>query len=132
MANEHGRAGVGKYLSKPYLYTGDLMKSCVLLMKIACTEGESWRIGEAVRDKGDALFLLGDAVACGRKEFRGHASSIVSVALSRGAKVSASARDLRARGIEASELHDGIKIVEDIEGDFIDMTMMHADRVIAW
>lgn len=108
------------------------MKSCILLMKLPCTEGESWRIGEAVRAKGDSLFLLGDAVASCRREYRGHASSIVSGALSKGAKVCASARDLRARGIEASELHDGIKIVEDIEGDFIDVTMDHADRVIAW
>ena len=108
------------------------MKSCVLLMRTPCTEGESWRIGEAVRAKGDALFLLGDAVAIGRKEFRGHASSIVSGVLGKGAKVSASARDLRARGIDVSELHDGIKVVEDIEGDFIDMAMMHADRVISW
>jgi sulfur relay protein TusB/DsrH len=108
------------------------MKSCILLMKQPCTEGESWRIGEAIRAKGDALFLLGDAVASGRKEYHGHASSIVSGALSREAKVIASARDLRARGIEASELQEGIEIVEDIEGDFIDVTMEHADRVIAW
>jgi sulfur relay protein TusB/DsrH len=116
----------------PIIAQVKFIKSCVLLMKVACTEGESWRIGEAIRAKGDALFLLGDAVVCGRKEFRGHASSIVSAALSRGAKVSASARDLRARGIDTSELHEGILVVEDIEGDFIDMTMMHADRVIAW
>ena len=108
------------------------MKSCILLMKLPCTEGESWRIGEAVRAKGDALFLLGDSVATCRKDYHGFASSVVSGALSRGAMVSASARDLRARGIEASELHEGIKIVEDIEGDFIEMTMNHADRVIAW
>ena len=46
--------------------------------------------------------------------------------------VSASARDMRARGIEFSELHEGIKVVEDIEGDFIDVAMNHAERVIAW
>jgi sulfur relay protein TusB/DsrH len=108
------------------------MKSCILLMKLPCTEGESWRIGQTVRGKGDSLFLLGDAVESGRKEFRGHASSIVSGALSREAKVIASARDLRARGIEASEMHEGIETVEDIEGDFVDVAMMHADRVIAW
>ena len=127
------RAGVGIYLAQPYHFTlVDLMKSCILLMKLPCTEGESWRIGEAIRAKGDTLFLLGDAVESGRKEYRGHASSIVSGALSREAKVIASARDLRARGIEASELQEGIEIVEDIEGDFIDVTMEHADRVIAW
>ncbi|MDD1743225.1 MAG: DsrH/TusB family sulfur relay protein [Methanomassiliicoccales archaeon] len=108
------------------------MKSCILLMRLPYSEGEAWRIGEAVRAKGDSLFLLGDAVAGARKEFRGHASSIVSGALGRGAKVSASARDLRARGIEVSELHEGIKVVEDIEGDFIDMAMNQAERVIAW
>jgi len=101
-------------------------------MKTPCTEGESWRIGEAIRAKGDSLFLLGDAVAISRKEYRGHASSIVSGALSKGAIVNASARDLRARGIEASELHEGVKVVEDIEGDFVDVTMDQADRVIAW
>jgi sulfur relay protein TusB/DsrH len=101
------------------------MKSCILLMKQPCTEGESWRIGEAIRAKGDTLFLLGDAVESGRKEYRGYA-------LSREAKVIASARDLRARGIETSELQEGIEIVEDIEGDFIDVMMEHADRVIAW
>ncbi len=108
------------------------MKSCVLLMKVPCTEGESWRIGEAVRAKGDSLFLLGDAVTICRKGFHGHSSSIVSGALGKGAKVSASARDLRARGIELAELLEGIKVVEDIEGDFVEVTMMHADRVIAW
>ncbi len=108
------------------------MKSCVLLMKLPCTEGESWRIGEAIRAKGDSLFLLGDAVAICRKEYRGHAASIVSSVLSKGAKVNASARDLRARGIEASELPEGVKVIEDIEGDFIDVTMDQADRVIAW
>ncbi len=110
----------------------DLMKSCVLLMKLPGTEGESWRIGEAVRAKGDSLFLLGDAVAICRREYRGHASSIASGALSKDAKVCASARDLRARGIEASELLEGIKIVEDIEGDFIDVMMDQAERVVAW
>ena len=124
---------VGIYQTLSYHLTlVDLMKSCVLLMKLPCTEGESWRIGEAIRSEGDSLFLLGDAVASCRREYRGHSSSIVSGALRKGAKVSASARDLRARGIQASELHEGIKIIEDIEGDFIDVTMDLADRVIAW
>ena len=31
------------------------MKSCILLMKLPCTEGESWRIGEAIRAKGKEI-----------------------------------------------------------------------------
>jgi sulfur relay protein TusB/DsrH len=108
------------------------MKTCILLMKLPCSEGESWRIAEAVRAKGDSLYLLGDAVLSCRKEYRGHPSSIVGTALSRGAKVRASARDLRARGVELAELEKGVEAVEDVEGSFVDEMMEHAQRVIAW
>ncbi|HEY3419146.1 MAG TPA: hypothetical protein VGK23_01165 [Methanomassiliicoccales archaeon] len=108
------------------------MRTCILLMKTPCTEGESWRIAEAIRGKGDNLFLLGDAVMNCRREYRGHPSSIIEGALSRGAKVRASGRDLRARGIDPSELAKGVEVVEDIEGMFIEEAMERADRVIAW
>ena len=108
------------------------MRTCILLMKLPCTEGESWRIAEAVRGKGDELYLLGDAVMIGREKYRGHPSTIVSTALSRGAKVRASGRDIRARGVELPELSNGIEVVEDIEGLFVDGMMKRTDRVIAW
>lgn len=101
-------------------------------MKTPCTEGESWRIAEIIQAKGDCLFLLGDAVMSCRREYRGHPSTIVSSALDRGAKVVASARDLRARGVDAAELSKGVEVVEDLEGQFIDEAMDRADRVIAW
>jgi hypothetical protein len=103
-----------------------------LLMKTPCTEGESWRVAEAIRAQEDSLFLLGDAVMICRREYRGHPSSIVSGALGRQASVMASGRDLRARGVELSELAEGVEVVEDIEGLFIDEAMGPADRVIAW
>jgi sulfur relay protein TusB/DsrH len=108
------------------------MRTCILLMKTPCTEGESWRIAEAIRANGDTLYLLGDAVMIGRQEYLGHSSTIVTTATNRGAKIRACTRDLRARGIEATELANGIEVVEDIEGSFVDETMEHADRVIAW
>jgi sulfur relay protein TusB/DsrH len=108
------------------------MRTCILLMKTPCTEGESWRIAEAIKAKEDSLYLLGDAVMSCRREYRGHPSTIVSGAIDRGAKVLASGRDLRARGVDASELSRGVEVVEDLEGQFIDEAMERADRVIAW
>jgi sulfur relay protein TusB/DsrH len=108
------------------------MRTCILLMKTPCTEGESWRIAEAIKAEEDSLFLLGDAVMSCRREYRGHPSTVVSSAITRGAKVFVSARDLRARGVDISELAKGVEVVEDIEGLFIDETMDRADRVIAW
>ena len=91
------------------------MRTCVLLMKTPCTEGESWRIAEAIRGKDDMLFLLGDAVMLCRERYRGHPSTIVSTAVARGASVKASARDLRVRGVGEEELVDGVELVEEIE-----------------
>jgi sulfur relay protein TusB/DsrH len=103
-----------------------------LLMKTPCTEGESWRVAEAIKAKGDTLYLLGDAVMICRRGYRGHPSTIVSTAADRGAKVLASARDLRARGIGDSELMGAVEVLEDLEGSFVEETMERADRVIAW
>lgn len=101
-------------------------------MKTPCTEGESWRIAEAIRSKSDTLYLLGDAVMLCRHGYRGHPSTIVSTAADRGAKVLVSARDLRARGIGVAELSETVDVVEDLEGSFVEETMERADRVIAW
>jgi sulfur relay protein TusB/DsrH len=108
------------------------MRTCILLMKTPCTEGESWRVAEAVRAKGDSLYLLGDAVMICRRGYRGHPSTIVSTAADRGSKVMASARDLRARGIGLNELTEAVEVIEDLEGLFVDEAMERADRVIAW
>lgn len=111
------------------------MRLCILLMRTPSTEEDNARIFGVlshVRGEDVAIYLLGDGVLCGRK---GQAASIgggVERALRSGAKVVIGARDLRARGIQSTELLEDLEVVEDLEGDFIEESMEWADRVITW
>jgi intracellular sulfur oxidation DsrE/DsrF family protein len=79
-----------------------------------------------------AIFLLGDGVLCARNGLGGDLGPSIADVLAKGAKVAASGRDVRARGIEPVELLKGVSVVDDLEGAFLDEAMEKAERVFAW
>ncbi len=52
---------------------------------------------------GAAVFLLGDGVLCARSNQASYLGGGIATALAKSCRVTASARDLRARGISVSE-----------------------------
>ena len=79
-----------------------------------------------------AVYLLGDGVLCSKKGQRGHIGLNIRAALSKGITVKASAKDLRARAITTEQVEQGVEIVEDLEGEFVEDVMERSERVITW
>ncbi len=73
------------------------------------------------------VYLLGDGVLLAKDGPMGDA---IKEALSSGVRVTAGARDLRARGIKV--VVPGVKLEEDLEGVFVDDAMDDSDKVITW
>ena len=88
----------------------------------------------AAQDKGMevSMFLLGDGVLCGKKGLKGPVGENMVNALSSNVSIKASKKDLQARAIANEQVTQGIEIVDDLEGDFVETTMEKADRVISW
>ncbi len=111
------------------------MRLCMLLMRTPSTEEDNARIFgvlDHVQGRDVAVYLLGDGVLCARKGQAPLIGGGIERALCSGAKVVVGARDLRARGVPATELLDGLEVAEDLEGSFIDDAMERVDRVITW
>ncbi len=111
------------------------MRICMLLMRTAFSEEDSERLFGAVRHvvgSDVAVYLLGDGVLCGKKGQKGYHADGIKEALSKGAKVWACSRDLRARGIPLGEIETGIEVTDDLEGIFIEDAMENAGRVFSW
>ena len=79
-----------------------------------------------------AVYLLGDGVLCAKKGQKGHVGENMRKALERKVPVKASGRDLKARAIKPDQVEDGIEIVDDLAGDFVEDVMERSDRVVAW
>jgi sulfur relay protein TusB/DsrH len=79
-----------------------------------------------------AIYLLGDGVLCSKKGQRGHIGQNIRAALTKGITVRASAKDLRSRAIAADQMEQGVEVVEDLEGEFVEDVMEKATRVITW
>jgi sulfur relay protein TusB/DsrH len=78
------------------------------------------------------IYLLGDGVLCSKKGQKGHIGANIRAAISKGISVKASAKDLRARAITAEQVEQGVELVEDMEGDFVEDVMERSERVITW
>jgi sulfur relay protein TusB/DsrH len=79
-----------------------------------------------------AVYLLGDGVLCSKKGQKGYIGQNIRAAVERGITVRASANDLRARAITAEQVEQGVEVVEDLEGEFVEDVMEKAERVITW
>jgi len=78
------------------------------------------------------IYLLGDGVYCAKKGQRGHLGSSMITALSKGAEINVNLRDLLARAILPEDVVPGVKMLDDLEGSFIEDVMEKASRVVSW
>ena len=78
------------------------------------------------------VYLMGDGVLCAKKGQKGYVGKNLKMALENGVLIKASENDLSARAITSDHVEPGLEIVEDIEDEFVDDVMEHADRVISW
>jgi hypothetical protein len=53
-------------------------------------------------------------------------------ALSKGAEINVNLRDLLARAILPEDVVPGVKMLDDLEGSFIEDVMEKASRVVSW
>ena len=84
------------------------------------------------REMDVKVFFLGDGVLCTKKNQKGYVGRNMKNALENGVALNASAKDLKARAIPKELVEPGVKIIEDLEGAFIEEVMENADRVITW
>lgn len=105
-----------------------------MLMRTPLSEEDSDRLFSPAKEEGNdlSLYLLGDGVLCARRGQMGYHGAGVREAILRGARVKASARDLRARGVSREELMDGVVPTEDLEGELVEEVMNEAGRVFSW
>jgi sulfur relay protein TusB/DsrH len=111
---------------------GHMNKLCLLITKNPHSPADRERVfGPALlaREKGAdvTVYLLGDAVygaKAGLKE------SGIKEIISKGAKVCAAARDVRARALKS--LEDGVEALEDFDKELVTDMMEDSDRVISW
>jgi sulfur relay protein TusB/DsrH len=84
------------------------------------------------RDMNVTVYFIGDGVLCTKKNQKGYVGRNMKNALDNGVLLKVSAKDLKARAILENQVEPGIKIIDDLEGEFVDDVMEHADRVITW
>jgi hypothetical protein len=53
-------------------------------------------------------------------------------ALGKGAEINANLKDMLARAIPPENVMPGVKVLEDLEGAFIEDVMEKASRVVSW
>jgi sulfur relay protein TusB/DsrH len=98
----------------------DMDRMCGLLIK---AKGRDWDV---------VIYLLGDGVYCAKKGQRGHLGSSIMTALSKGAEINVNLKDLLARAIPPENVMPGVKVLDDLEGVFIEDVMEKASRVVSW
>lgn len=84
------------------------------------------------RDMDVAVYFLGDGVLCAKKDQKGYVGKNMRIAIENGVELNASSKDLLARAISLDQVEPGIKLIDDLEGEFVDDMMENADRVISW
>ena len=114
-----------------------MIKICLLIMKPPHSDESAERmcgIAKRARDRNDdvAVYLMGDGVLCAKKGQKGYVGKNLKMALENGVRIKASGNDLAARAIDLEHVEPGVKVIEDIEGEFIDDVMENADQVISW
>ena len=114
-----------------------MTRVCLLISKLPHSdEGAERMCGIAKRakerDMDVTVYFLGDGVLCTKKDQKGYVGKNMKTALENGVEMRASANDLKARAISDNQVESGVKIVEDLEGEFVEDIMENADRVISW
>jgi sulfur relay protein TusB/DsrH len=79
-----------------------------------------------------SVYLLGDGVYCAKKGHRGIVGESLRSALSKGAEINASKKDLLSRAIGEADVETGVKVLEDLEGAFVEDIMERSTRVASW
>lgn len=114
-----------------------MTKLCLLITRPPHSDEGAERIcGIARRAKERGIdvtvYMLGDGVLCAKKGQKGYVGRNMKIALEKGVKIKASSKDLLARAIPPEYVEPGVKVIEGIEGEFVEDVMENADRVISW
>jgi sulfur relay protein TusB/DsrH len=114
-----------------------LSRLCLLIMKPPYNDDDTDRMcGLLSSAKGRGwdvvIYLLGDGVYCAKKGQRGYLGNSMMTALGKGAEINANLKDMLARAIPPENVMPGVKVLEDLEGAFIEDVMEKASRVVSW
>lgn len=114
-----------------------MSRLCMLVMKPPHSEEDARRICgllSSARAKGMevGVYLLGDGVFCAKKGHRGLIGDSLRSALSKGAEIYASKKELVARAIGEDQIEPGVKALDDLEGALVEDMMEHSERVASW
>jgi sulfur relay protein TusB/DsrH len=107
-------------IMKPPHSTEDARKMCDLL---SAAKSKGMQVG---------VYLLGDGVFCAKKGHKGLLGESLISALSQGAEISASKKDMISRAISNANVVAGVKVLDDFEGAFVEDVMERSDRVISF
>jgi len=114
-----------------------MQKICVLITKPPHSDEGAERmcgISKRARERGMevAVYLIGDGVLCAKKNQMGHVGQNIKTALANNIAVHAGANDLMARGLSEKQIEQGVEIIRDVEGVFIEDIMESANKVVSW
>ena len=124
-------------MSISYKDCENMSRLCMLVMKHPHSEEEAGRMCgllSIARSKGMdvGIYLIGDGVFCAKKGNRGLLGESLRSALAKGAEITASKRDLVSRAIGETDVEEGVKVLDDIEGTFVEDVMERSERVASW
>jgi len=88
----------------------------------------------AAKDRGweVGVYLQGDGVYCAKKGQKGSLGVGLRNALQRKAEVYANRKDLLARAIPETNVEPGVKVLDGLEGQFVEDVMERSERTISW
>lgn len=114
-----------------------MSRLCMLVMKPPHSDEDARRMCgllSSAKAKGMAvgIYLLGDGVFCAKKGHRGLIGESLRSALTKGAEINASKKDLLSRAMGEADVEPGVKVLDDIEGVFVDDMMERSTRVVSW
>lgn len=114
-----------------------MSRLCMLVMKPPHSEEDARRMCgllSSARSKGMdvGVYLLGDGVFCAKKGHRGLMGESLRSALSKGAEINASKKDLLSRAMGEADVEAGVRVLDDLEGTFVEDMMERSTRVVSW
>jgi len=110
---------------------------CILVMRPPSSNEEAERMCSLVnkaKEKGlsTSMYMLGDGVYCVKRRQERHLGYNIRAAIDSGSEVLANAKDLQARGIQLEQVEPGVKVIDDLEGAFVEDVMENSTRAISW
>jgi len=114
-----------------------MSRLCMLVMKPPHSDEDARRMcgllsSARAKGMGVGVYLLGDGVYCAKKGHRGLVGESLRSALSKGAEINASKKDLLSRAMGEADVEPGVKVLEDLESTFVEDMMERSERVTSW